>query len=124
RTTKRPDAYLTTPRKIKKQQTKAAKQQGLVPVTEKTKRISGVSRGHHGSSGKLDSDPDRRGHYRGGDLVVDAGYGRRHQVRGPGRPDRREHVADRPAHRQRLQMPGRRPRQGLVRARDRDRQYR
>src|SRR5258708_24313367 len=44
-------------RKIKKK-----KQSGLVSVTEKTKRLSGVSRGPAGSFGKLDGDLDLRGH--------------------------------------------------------------
>jgi hypothetical protein len=75
---------------------------GLVSIFEKTKRISGVSWSHAGSHRKRDARPDWRSHDRRGNLVVDADYGCRNQVRGHGKSQRRESVVDRSAYRQRL----------------------
>src|SRR3979411_3026278 len=58
RTTNRPDARLGGSLANNKQ--KRAKQPGLVPVTEATKRISGASCVHVGSFGNRDADIDRR----------------------------------------------------------------
>ena len=93
---------------------------GLVSVFEKTKRISGVSWGHAGTHPKPDAPPDRRSHDRRGDLAVDANYGCRNQIHRHGESQRGESVADRPADRQRLQMPGSRARQSRLRGRGRN----
>jgi hypothetical protein len=115
-----------TIRQEKIQKKEKANQRGLVSVTEKTNRISGISGGDAGSCalGNLDAHRDRRNHYRGGNLVVHAGYGGGHAIPGNGESCRGQRVADRSAHRPRLQMPGRRTRQGVLRGRDRDRGYR
>jgi hypothetical protein len=75
-----PDAPIGKSLATKKQ--KKAKQPGLVSVTEKTKRISGLPRGHVGPHGKRDADIDRRSHHRRGDLAVRADHGCRYEVRG------------------------------------------
>src|SRR6266404_1677839 len=78
-TINRPDARIGKLLAMKKQ--KKAKQPGPVSVTEKTKRLSGVSRGHLGSPGKRDAHPDRSSHDRCGDFAVHADHGGRHEVR-------------------------------------------
>src|SRR6266851_4672629 len=120
-TINRPDARIKKSLATKKQ--KKAKQPGLVSVTEKTKRLSGVSHGHAGPHGKRDADPDRRSHDRGGDFAVHADHGCRHEDRRDRDSKRGEHLAVRPSHRKRLQVPGRGTRQGCLRARGRNREY-
>jgi hypothetical protein len=108
------------------EQKQKSERRGLVSVTEKTRRISRISRSHAGSRQfwKRAADIDRRRHHRGGDPAVDADHGGGHAIRGNRESDRRDGVAGRPAHRQRLQMPGPGTRQGLLRGRDRDRKRR
>src|SRR6266849_8851575 len=114
RTTNGLDGRVTKPSAKKK---KKANQRGLVSVTEKTNRISGISGGHAGSCalGNFDAHRDRRNYYCRGNLAVHADYGGGHAVRGNGESHRGERVADRSAHRQRLQMPGPGTRQGVLR---------
>src|SRR5450631_67964 len=109
--------------KKKSKRKKKQNQRGLVSVTEKTSRISGISGGHAGSGalGNLDAHRDRRNYYRHGHFALHADYGRGHAVRGYGESHRGQRVADRSAHRQGLQMPGLGTRQGVLRGRDRDR---
>jgi hypothetical protein len=73
-----------------------ANQRGLVSVTEKTNRISGISGGHAGSCalGNLDAHCDRRNYYRRGNLAVHADYGGGHAVLGNGESHRGQRVAD------------------------------
>jgi hypothetical protein len=106
-----------TVRQQKIEKKKKQNQRGLVSVTEKTSRISGISGGHAGSGalGNLDAHRDRRDHYRRGNIAVHADYGGGHAVRGNGKSQRGQRVADRSAHRQRLQMPHPGTRQGILR---------
>ena len=104
RTRNRPDARLRIPLARKKQRKRS--DPGLVSTIEKTKRISGVSWGHAGSHfWKLLAHIDRRSRHRRRNLVVHADYGGGHAVCWYGKSQRRESVADRSAHRQRLQVP-------------------
>src|ERR1700730_7150422 len=118
RTTNRLDGRVTKAyAKKKSKRKKKQNQRGLVSVTEKTNRISGISGGHAGSRalGNLDAHRDRRNHYRRGNIAVHADYGGGYAVRGNGESQRGQRVADRSAHRQRLQMPHSRTRQGILR---------
>jgi hypothetical protein len=118
RTTNGLDGRVTKPSaKKKSKRKKKQNQRGLVSVTEKTNRISGISGGHAGSRalGNLDAHRDRRNCYRRGNIAVHAGYGGGHAVRGNGESQRGQRVADRSAHRQRLQMPRPGTRQGILR---------
>jgi hypothetical protein len=119
RTTNRLDGRVTKPFARNR---KKAKQLGLVSVTEKTSRISGISGGHAGSRalGKLDAHIDRRRHDRCRNLVVHADYGDGNPIRGHGESHRGDRMAGRSADRQCLQMPSPGTRQGVVRGRDRD----
>src|SRR5258708_34265363 len=68
RTTNRPDACLRKSRANKEQKT--AKLQDLVSVTEKTKRIPGLSGVHAGSVGFLGADIARGLEHRRGNACV------------------------------------------------------
>jgi hypothetical protein len=106
-----------TVRQQKIEKKKKQNQRGLVSVTEKTSRISGISGGHAGSRalGNLDAHRDRRNYYRRGNIAVHADYGGGNAVRGNGESQRGQRVADRSAHRQCLQMPRPGTRQGILR---------
>src|SRR5260370_30629555 len=95
-TINRPDARIEKSLATKKQ--KKAKQPGLVSVTEKTKRLSGLSHGHAGPHGKRDADPDRRSHDRVADFAVHTEHPCRHQGRRDRASQPRKPLTDPPAH--------------------------
>lgn len=101
-----------------------AKSVGRVSATEKAGRLSGISPGGAGSRRHIGVGVGWCHHHRNGYLAVEPDHGRRHKVRRNGQPLGREHVADRPAHRQRLQMSGIRTRQGFLRCRERNGKHR
>ena len=82
RTTNRPDACLRTIAYKTKKNKRQRSNRALFQSPKRQNEYQGYRAVITDRPGKLDSDPDRRGHHRGGDFAVDAGHGRRHRFVG------------------------------------------